>query len=117
MDNCFEFTGTTKGGHHLITTVDLGKVKNVYKVKALFTLELRHINWGVFYRIIWDEYFREVLGSKMDSLYVPNSSYGISQLWNVIATPSYGSNQNFKFQLLPSKRRTEHKLGGDWQSF
>ncbi|MED6212664.1 hypothetical protein PIB30_085687 [Stylosanthes scabra] len=73
MHNCYKFTlATNDNGQRLITAVDLGKVKKVFKVKAIFKLELRYINWGVFYGTMWNKYFREVLGRKVDSLFVPN---------------------------------------------
>ncbi|MED6221701.1 hypothetical protein PIB30_057360 [Stylosanthes scabra] len=73
MDNCYKFTlATNQNGQVVITVVDLDKLKKIFKVKAIFKLELRYINWGVFYGIICNEYFIEVLGRKVDSLYIPN---------------------------------------------
>ncbi|MED6133485.1 hypothetical protein PIB30_028666 [Stylosanthes scabra] len=45
MDNCYKFTlATNQNGQVVITVVNLGKLKKIFKVKAIFNLELRYIN-------------------------------------------------------------------------
>ncbi|MED6182590.1 hypothetical protein PIB30_029948 [Stylosanthes scabra] len=70
-DNCFKFTLEKKGEKQYITSHDLNMLKQLYStIKFEFQLELRYIKWGLFYGIVWNETFEEVVGLVDKDLYV-----------------------------------------------
>ncbi|MED6166193.1 hypothetical protein PIB30_106696, partial [Stylosanthes scabra] len=66
-----QFTLERKGEKRYITAHDLNMLKQLYgPIKFEFQLELRYIKWGLFYGIVWNETFEEVVGRVDKDLYV-----------------------------------------------
>ncbi|MED6191759.1 hypothetical protein PIB30_003562 [Stylosanthes scabra] len=92
QDNCFKFTLDIRGEKTFITADDLNGLKKLYgRIKFQFLLELRYTDWGLFYAIVWNESFDEVIGRVDRNRYVRN----ILPPWILDLI-----SENFKFSYL-----------------
>ncbi|MED6191934.1 hypothetical protein PIB30_005413 [Stylosanthes scabra] len=99
-DNCLKFTLEENGDKQYISSENLNMLKQLYPtIKVEFQLELRYLKWGVFYGIVWNEQFNEVVPRVHSKLYVKD----ILPNWilNLIC-------ENFKLSYLDGHQVTNY---------